>query len=443
MPASLSTLLPAATAAEVTSTTADAADHLGFTPSPGVISLAGLDGPFNCQLVFSDPANNYEDTVLSVLVTNRPPRLSGTPDSEYNPPDKRAKALGMRILKNKVYEFPASFFVPQDVAKDMPKLQITWNGVTIGMDGVFTNSWPAATEEGETTDFSISVTDGDSAPMVFWYAVTVTDSIPLWTDTTAPWAGLAKNGGIAEDTTFSVIDSAGLPVEWEIIDGRVGRSLVFPKDSVVIRANLEDGTYPFGWYGSTEFLRAPNATRVPSPNIRTVVTMPEEGDVTIQYLASWPYYHTEIGKGAVNGLNPVLTDLFGDFDGDGLSDTWEDYYFDNEAVPNPRTSDITTTLPVGIPTGDYGPTGNLDGDWLPTSLYQPAPDGARKIGWPVKDPDDPDSKIRYRVYKYPLDFSTGGESYNKSGYDEKPVFGIISRALRSRFPAGTLPPCIR
>ncbi len=399
--------------AAVTASAADTADHLAYTPNPGLLMLTGLDGPFNCQLVFSDPANNYENAVLSVLVTNRPPRISGGPDIE------NAMPLGRKILKNKIYEFPASFFHPQDVEKDLANITLTWGGTTIGIDGVFSNSWPAATEEGEFEYFSVTVSDGSDS-YTGWYSVQVTDSIPLWTDTMAPWAGLAKNGGIAQNTTFTVIDSTGEVVDWAIIDGLTGRALVFPKDSVIVRADLEEGTYPFGFYGDTEYLRAPNATRVPSPNVRTVVSMPEEGDVTIQYFASWPYYHTEIGKGAVNGLNPVLTDLFGDFDGDGLSDTWEDYYFQEDMEP---TSDKTTSLPVGIATGDYGPSGNRDDDWLPTSLYQPAPDGARKIGWPAEDPDNPGVTNRYRVYKYPLDFSTGGESYNKSGYDEKPVYG--------------------
>ena len=401
---------------DVTPSSADWADHVQYTADGGVVTITGLDGTYSFGLAFSDPDGIYDATSLNVLVTNKPPKISGSPDS------KEPTILGGRRLKNQVYAFPASMFTPSDVAADMEKLVFTWSlsPASIDINGAFSNSWSSATEEGEYELFSVTVSDGNDS-YTGYYALQIKDTVPLFTDTTAPWAGLEKQGGIAQDTTFTAMDSAGNPIAWSLLGGRIGRALVGPNESVTLTAILEDGTYPFAWFGDKEqYLRAPNATRTPSPNLWAIVTMPEEGDVTINYYASYPYYHTEPGKGAVNGLNPVLTDLFGDFDADGLSDTWEDYYF---PVDVPKTSDNVESLPVGIPNGDYGPVGNRDDDWLPTSLYQPAPDGARKIGWPAEDPDNPGTTNRYRVYKYPLDFSTGGESYNKSAYDEKPLFG--------------------
>ena len=404
---------------DVTPSKADWADHVQYTADGGVVTITGLDGTYSFDLGFSDPDGVYEATSLNILVTNKPPKISGSPDS------KEPTILGGRRLKNQVYAFPASMFTPSDVAADMEKLVFTWSlsPASIGIDGVFSNAWSSATEEGEYELFSVTVSDGNDS-YTGYYALQIRDTVPLWTDTIAPWSGLAAQGGIAQLTTFSVEDSAGNPLAWTLEGDRLGRALVGPNESVKLTAILEDGTYPFAWFGDKEqYLRAPNATRTPSPNLRTIVSMPEEGDVIVNYYASYPYYHTEPGKGAVKGLNPVLTDLFGDFDADGLSDTWEDAWLQVGFSVDEKVSGNVESLPVGIPSGDYGPTGNLDDDWLPTSLYQPAPDGARKIGWPAEDPDNPGVTNRYRVYKYPLDFSTGGESYNKSAYDEKPLYG--------------------
>ena len=410
-----------AVALEAAPSSADWADHVEFSVNPGVLTLKGIDGTYSCGLGLSDPANALDATSLNILVTNKPPKISGSPDS------KEPTILGGRRLKNQIYAFPASMFTPSDVAADMEKLTFTWSlsSASIGIDGAFSNAWSSATEEGEYELFSVTVSDGNDS-YTGYYALQIKDTVPLFTDTTAPWAGLEKRGGIAQFTTFTAMDSAGNPLAWTLLGGKIGRTLVGPGESVTLSAILEDGTYPFGWFGNTdEHLRAPNATRTPSPNTWAIVSIPEEGDVTVNYFASYPYYHTVFGKGATDGLNPVLTDLFGDFDADGLSDTWEDYYFPAEGVA--KTSDNVESLPVGIPTGDYGPTGNRDEDWLPTSLYEPAPDEEDppigKIGWPAEDPDNPGVTNRYRVYKYPLDFSTGGESYNKSAYDEKPLYG--------------------
>ena len=404
----------------VAGSTAETANHVSFpatvfiaqNATVGNLRLRGLDGDFDFSLTLSDAAGNYDNAVVQGSVTNLPPTILASTDAQNPTP------WGQRLVKNQNATFTWNDIGGSDVSADMDKLSYRWSfaaTATTDKSRVFTNAWTSASADGSPYIVWVEVSDGD-ASVRGYFAVSVEESVTLYTDTTAPWAGLQKKGGIAELSTFAISQPAG--VDWDTD----GSTEVAPGASVKLSAVLEAGSYPFGWFGSLEHLRAPGATHVPNPNLNAYVTMPTDGDATVFYFASYPYYHTVPGKGAANGLNPVLTDPFGDFDADGLSDTWEDYHF-----PAPdgveKLSENLESLPVGIPTGEYGPTGNLDEDWLPTSLYQPAPDGPRKIGWPAEDPNNPGVTNRYRVYKYPLDFSTGGESYNKSDLEEKPLFG--------------------
>ncbi len=399
------------------------AEHVTISPASVTIparaanpsvqfTVNGLDGTYDFAITATDSSGTFSSAVLTGSVTNKPPRINGSPDPE-NP-----TILGKKILKKRVATFSFGEFTPTDpAAADRDNLTLSWSlsSDVIGPGGVFSNAWQSATDEDAYEYFSITVSDGDDY-YTGYYAVKVQDTVSLFTDTEAPWAGLARNGGIAQDTTFVVFDGTGEEVDWGLIDGRVGRSLVPPKETVTLRAELEPGSYPFGWFGETEYLRAPHATEVPNPSINAIVSMPDEGDVTILYLASYPYYHMVDGKGSVNGLNHVWDDPFGDFDGDGLSDTWEDYWFQDGVLV---TSDRVREFPVGILSGDYGFDGNPDGDWLPTKDLEPAPDGNTKAGWPVVRGDQTN---RVFVFKYPLYFGNGDESYYKGDREEKPKF---------------------
>ena len=419
--------VPTATAFQIT---CDKTDYDGKVSFPATVSVPsgnsgtftvyGLDGSYSCGLTITDPNGNYDNALLNLMVTNVPPRILASTDPENPTP------WGATVFKNQSVPFPVAAVGATDSASDQDNLTYRWSfagSSTTDPNAVFTNSWSSPTPDGGFSLVYITVSDGD-ASTVGYYSVVVQDSVTLYTDTTSDWAGLTKNGGIAQDTTFRIVNPVG--IDWASYGVRQGKSEVGPRTSISLRAELEEGTYPFGWLGDAEYLRAPNAMRVPSPNLTAIVTMPDEGDATVKYFASYPYYHTVPGKGSIHGLNPVWTDPFGDFDGDGLSDTFEDYWFQDGME---ATSDQVTSLPVGIPTGEYGPSGNLDDDWLPTTAFEPAPDeedpAIGKIGWPVVVDDGAGGAAtnRVRVYKYPLDFSTGGESYNKGAYAEKPLFG--------------------
>ena len=406
----------------VTCDSADAADHVTFPDTVTVRSGKGgsfaidpIDGSYACSFRLTDPSGTYDSAEIDFVVSNRPPVVSASTEPTAPTP------WGQRVVKNQ----NVVFRIPDVGATDPGKKDIltyTWSFASGDSSSdpnrAWTNSWGSASAEGSPYLVYCDVSDGEATVRAY-FAVTVEESVTLYTDTAAPWAGLKKNGGIGEHSTFSISQPIG--VNWD----PDGSTEVAPGASVRLNAVLEPGSYPFGWFGSEEFLRAPNATIVPNPSLTAYVTMPTDGDATVFYFASYPFYHTD-GRGSINGFNTVWTDPFGDFDGDGLSDTWEDFFFQDGLDKN---SASLTTLPVGIPTGDYGRPGNLDGDWLPTSAYEPAPDeddpAIGKIGWPVVVDDGAGGSVtnRVRVYKYPLDFSTGRETYNKSASDEKTLFG--------------------
>ena len=436
--------VPTATAFQITCDKTDYDGKVSFpatvsVPSgnSGTFTIYGLDGSYSCGLTITDPNGNYDNALLNLMVTNVPPRIQVSSDFENPTP------WGATVFKNQDVPFPVAAVGATDSAADQNNLTYRWSfagSSTTDPNAVFTNSWSSPTQDGGYNLISITVSDGELSTVGF-YSVVVQDSVTLYTDTTDPGTGLVHNGGVAQATTFRVTNPVG--IDWALFDGTIGKAEVGPTTPVTLSAILEDGSYPFGWFGDTEYLRAPGATRVPNANLKAIVSMPDEGDATIIYLASYPYYHVVPGKGSEgigvyepSPLNNVWTDPFGDFDGDGLSDTWEAWWFQNGMEE--ATSENVTTIPVGIPTGDYGPSGNLDEDWLPTLVEETAPDaqpGAPKAGWPVVVTDSTTGETRTNrvfVLKYPLDFSTGGQTYNKSAAEEKPLFAnfVEYRGLR-------------
>ena len=418
------------------------------TPPEASFSVSGIDGDYDFLITATDPAAEFTSGVFTGSVTNKPPKISGGPTPAEAVPLSPA-------LKNKIREFSFNEFSPSDpAAADQPRLTLSWNLNTqvIGPGGVFSNVWQNATDPDDNESyerFSVTVTDGDDT-YTGWYKIKVTDTVSLFTDTASPLTALTRQGGIAQDTTFVVIGADG-PVDWTQVDGRTYRSFVRPRSEVTLRAVLEPGSYPFGWFSEKDYdaIRSPSL-RVPNSAINATVRV-DEDPIVVQYLASWPYYHTDPSmdplRGAANGLNNVWTDPFGDFDADGLSDTWEDYYFQvnmDTAVAGP--GDVTQ-YPVGMAGGGYGagdnPDLDADGspapDWLPTLVEELAPDGNTKGGWPVVRGDQTN---RVFVLKYPLDFSSGDESYYKGDRAEKPAFNnlIEYRGLREdRVGDGTDP----
>ena len=404
-------------------TAEDAANHLAYTVMPGTINLSGLDGTWSCQLTLS--ADGIDPATLNVMVTNKPPRLSGGPTPEQAVPVSKA-------LKKKTREFHYLDFSPSDPGpKDQSKLSIRWS-LSAGTltaddpDAVLSYAWQNATDEDSWELFSVTVSDGDES-YTGWYKIQVDDTVTLLTDTASPLAAMTRQGGIAQDTEFLVFDSDGNTLDWTQVDGRTYSSMVPPKETVTLRAVLEPGSYPFGWFSekNDDAFQTPART-VPNAAVNATILMPDEGSVTIQYLASYPYYHTQPYDaatdryhGAVNGLNNVWDDPFGDFDADGLSDRWEDLYFqDGMDTTVTRPADVRN-YPVGQANGDYGPSGNLDDDWLPTKVVEAAPDGDELAGWPV---DREGETHRVFVLKYPLDFGSGNESYYKGDRTERPAF---------------------
>ena len=381
--------------------------------------INGLDGDYGFTITAVDPDGDFTAGMLQGNITNKPPTVTASTDSK-NPTILSTDGFGVAILKNRAARFTPGLLGADDVNPDKPliyKWSFAQGDPSDDPDKVWTNTWQSATAEDASIPVYCDVSDGDDTVRCY-FAVKVADSVDLVTNVKSPLTGLNRKGGVAQKTTFEVLSPPN--TAWTAISEFGGKAEVEPLATVRLRALLENGSYPFGWFSKDDNDKIQDpALRVPNDALEAWIKMPEEGSVAVTYLASYPYY-TQTDKGAVS--NTVLTDLFGDFDADGLSDTWEDIWLQvgmDVSVVEP--TDVTA-LPVGQNAGDYGTTGNLDLDWLPTSLYQPAPDGNRKIGWPCEDPANPGVTNRYRVYKYPLDFSTGKESYNKSAVENAPQF---------------------
>ena len=399
------------------------------------IDVKGVDGGFVFKVRATDRNNVFSANEVRVDVTNKPPSVSGGTTRE-------TATIVSPALKKKAREFSFSEFSPSDVPADELTLRWSLSTDSIGPGGVFSNVWQNATDPEDEESYEYftvwAIDDEGLSSRPGWYKIKVKDTVSLYTDTASPMTGLNRQGGVAQDTQFLVFGDDGI-LDWNQIDGRTYRSLVEPNSEVTLRAVLEPGSYLFGWFSEkdADAVKTPSL-RVPNDATNATVKITDE-DVTIQYLASYPYYHTVEGKGAANGLNNVWDDPFGDFDADGLSDVWEDYYFQegmNTRVTGPQDALL---YPVGMSAGEYGASGNRDDDWLPTKTLEGTNADGDTAGWPVVRGGQTN---RVFVFKYPLDFKSGFESYYKGDRAEKPTFDNLTEyrgLLEDRVGDGTDP----
>lgn len=414
----------------ITALEADATQHFTFPETITIpansmskdIIIKGLDGDYSSELSISDPDAEYQACSMFVNVTNIAPKIAISTDSD------EPSVWGSAVVRNQGVVFSPGNIGASDVQADMNKLTYTFSFAPdqpIHAGETITTSFPSACPENEidsgrlTANVSVTVSDGTAA-VTGYIHVHVQESVTLYTDTTSPAAALSARGGVAEGATFKVTDPTGLA--WTlfgegVVNGRVASA---PKSAVTIAPDDLKGAYKFAWASQdgADALKQSGIFKVPTTYSSVIVNLPEEGSITLGFYASYPYYNID-GNGAKEGLNTVWTDPFGDFDADGLSDVWEGNYLDDNQATTAEGIENLFAFAVANPNGDFGKNGNPDGDFLPTSDFEPAPDGKDKIGWPFEA--EPGVTNRYLVYKYPLDFKSGEQSYNNI-YGKKPAF---------------------
>ena len=331
--------------------------------SVGFINMQALDGTAlgtTYNLTVTDASGEYISGSFPVTITNVPPTLVYPSTDSANPSTLNA-------VVNESVTINASAIDP---AGDYDNLTYTW----ALPDGSTRTGKSISVSFGEPGGQTLVVTvdDGDGAAVVGYVAIEVEDAVTVVFTDEFPDRG--KLPGWAE-CTFTILSPVGKVWNEE------GNSFR-PGSAIRVQANLTPGSYPLCWKrDSTDFVVGNNVLATPNGNTTISLNAPAEGVQTIYYIASLPFYPHE---------------TFGDIDQDGLSDGWESLYFATEGVE--ATSDNLLSLPLAISRGDYAGTGNPDGDRLPT-------DSTEVIDNVLID------GAKVEVFRYPLDFSSGRQTY--------------------------------
>ncbi|MGI5868331.1 MAG: PKD domain-containing protein [Kiritimatiellia bacterium] len=341
---------------------------IGPNQTEGYFFVKGLDGTATRVLTLADQDGVYETKFLSVTVSNTPPViLSPAANAEFT------------TVVNKEIGFSAT--ADDDANNHLvtnDPLTYTWqfgdNTTATGASVVHRYARPGL----YTVVLTVSDGDGGIATRTFPVEVQAGNILNLACYGSSGLAGADLNG------TFEYInppDEIWNPVLGNFFEDGAG---------VKIRAIPAADCYPFAWVDDGSTLSDP--LRV-MPGSILEATFPVNDSMDIWYLFSRKYY-------------PF--DTFGDIDQDGLSDTWESVW--GKVAPEPPNAFVKGVSPDDIgqiaatlPTGAYGPEGNLDGDALPMprnqSIGETTPVTNRIDGGWV------------RVFTYPIPYSAGWTGY--------------------------------
>ena len=306
-----------------------------------VNAIDGRATPQTHTITVSDNNGFYTTVSLPVTVTNVDPSFT-------TPVGGQGERNG---LQNYDINFPVNVKDP-GVADSVTLLWDFGDG-SAKVTGSATDSKSHRYSETGTYTVYVEATDKDGATATASYEVTVEASVTVVFTSEITDATIKALGGAEEGTTFTIVEPA---TETWNADG----NLFAPKRGIRVRPNVPSGSYPVGWYVSSadDGLVEDDTIHIVNPSTSTIaVTAPEEGAATIRHFSSKPYQPYAL-NGYVEG--------FGDFDQDGLSDTWESTYLTNE-VAQVGTAETFWQLSVARPNGDYGSTGNPDADYMPTS----------------------------------------------------------------------------
>ncbi len=309
-----------------------------------VQAVDGNRSPSSYNVKIHDDGNFYPDTSFTVTVSNADPVFN-------TPVNGNGTVSG---LQNQELIFPVN-------VKDLGVNDYVTNTWNFGDSDATVTGGPTDSKThtyGEVGTYTVSIEarDKDGATVTATYTVEITETVTMVFSGEVPDNTLVARGGAEQSTTFEFVESSQT---WNP-DG----NLFAPKTGVRVRPIVPAGSYALGWYVSSLEDGTVEQATVHIANNSTATaafTSPEEGSATIRHFSSKPYVpYSELG----------YDEPFGDFDQDALSDTWESTYLTNEVV-SIGTAETFWSLSVARYNGDYGASGNPDGEYMPTSTLMP------------------------------------------------------------------------
>ena len=393
------------------------ADHVSVPASVTVprgatqtsFRVNALDGDYNFTVTVSDASGYFQDAILQGVVNNVRPTLL-TPSTDPDNPTE------ISALAGAPYNFSA---LASDVsADDNANLVYVWDHTTDTSPNVTVR---VNADEELFTVFARD-NDGGVSDIGFYKAKLLESATMQFTDECT--IQYIKDGQGNGKAVFHFppddLDHANQP--WSP-DGNTfqatgavrARAEPAPTTVEVGGAFVTVGTYPFGWFFSEPSLTDQANLYIPNPSTSNILIQPLDA-ATIRYFSSVPYLSFYNHNADAYGI-PL--DNFGDFDQDGLSDSWEAQYLDGGKDGTQHTSDQWGTLAVCNPNGLYGASGTYygnantfgvaydtpDNDRLPTSNYEDIEnvwDADPFVAAFGDAKTNDNAKNIVRVYKYPL-----------------------------------------
>ena len=362
----------------------------------GSFRINALDGDYDFTITATDPDGYFRPAILQGSINNVNPVL-------HSPNDDPESATVVKALSGAPFTFSA---IASDVATDDDEnLVYHWTGSTN------TTADATITVHSEGEQVRVYATDNDGGrSQTGYFVVEIADSGRLLFTDVCTLSTIVAGGGngvadfvINPGTTRQ--DDASQP--WDEVNG----NNFYSPGSAMVQPILAPGTYPFGWQfpdDQTALASTPSDLYIPNPSTAPIlIKAPEPGGAaTIRYFSSNPY------KDFWNERTGARIDDFGDFDQDGLSDIWENWYLDGGQDRATHSFLEWQTLAVTVAKGLYGSSGTTyaggsfyneddtpDNDRVPTARYEEI-DNA----W-AGDPNivtNEDAVNKVRAFLYPL-----------------------------------------
>ena len=399
--------------------------HLTYLGGSSVnYSFKALDGGSTVRFTFTGNTAFTEGSSCTVYITNVPPSLTFGYTSEE---DALAAPTKRKVLQGAESIFRAS---ATDVDADMPTLQYRWfvNGGLLDPN-VYNTATIQYVIDADDTIVSVYAIDKDGGRSNTGYeAIQLADSCTILFTDECTIQSINDGGGNGKATfhragkTDAEFDDVPVPHSYDgnkfLADkGILVRAEPVPTVKEVAGVDVLVETYPFGWFFSDPSMTDESNLYIPNPGTSNILIKAPgaDGIATIRYFSSVPYL-------SFHSLNPATLgmpiDYFGDFDQDGLSDSWETLYFDGGKDGVQHTSEEWGTLAICLPTKQYGSSGTFfagntfgvgddtpDNDRLPTSTFEDIPNvwlaDPFIAAW-GDEPTNKNAKNMVRVYKYPL-----------------------------------------
>ncbi len=353
--------------------------------SSGSFNVVAPDGRQETTLTITDAAHNYNVSYLRVIVTNVAPVIE-TPVAD---PAQPGMSTPVNIYAGDEYTFN---FSATDKAQTFDSLSYNWN-FGHGAPAVRTASGPlpwdapftgrASGEVSHLYDTEgqfnavLVVNDEDGGRATRSVPIIVHPGVRLFLQVMqSPYAGLTGLG-------TGRMEYVNRTLAW---DPALGNTFG-ENASVRARAIPDPGSYRFAWRADSGLTAEDQRMPAPTPEEGDVSIKLGTDDLTVRYLFSREFYP---GDG------------FGDADADALGDTWESVYFGYG-----QSAQIGTTAAT-VPSGDWGRTGNIDADYMPSA----------PLTWVT-------NRIEggtVQVFDYPIT-DHGGAGWNWNGYLPDPAGG--------------------